>query len=65
MLNVNGYFDHLLAFMDCAVTDTFVREEHRSMLLVHEDPAELLNLFNTYQPPTLDKAHWILSINNL
>ncbi|MFC1483928.1 TIGR00730 family Rossman fold protein [Candidatus Neomarinimicrobiota bacterium] len=65
ILNVNGYFDHLLAFMDRAVTDTFVREEHRSMLLVHEDPAQLLNLFDTYQPPTLDKAHWILSINNL
>jgi hypothetical protein len=35
------------------------------MLLVHKDPAEMLNLFDAYQPPTLDKAHWILSINNL
>ena len=65
ILNVNRYFDHLLAFMDRSVEDTFVREEHRAMLLVHEDPAQLLNLFDTYQPPTLDKAHWILSINNL
>lgn len=65
LLNVNGYFDHLLAFMDRAVADTFVQDEHRAMLLVHEDPVQLLEQFETYQPPDIDKANWILSINEL
>jgi uncharacterized protein (TIGR00730 family) len=54
-LNVGGYFDHLLEFFDHAVAQGFLRRQHRDMLLVASTPAELLNLFEHYQPPEVRK----------
>jgi hypothetical protein len=34
-----------------------VKEANREMLLVAEDPGELLDRFGRYRPPTVDK--WI------
>lgn len=42
LLNVNGYFDGLLQFLDQAVADGFVRDRHRETLLVESDPGALL-----------------------
>ena len=42
LLNVNGYYDGLLSFLDHAVTDGYVRSGHRDMLVVDSSPAELL-----------------------
>jgi uncharacterized protein (TIGR00730 family) len=44
LLDVDGYFDALLAFVERAVTDGFVRSEHRALLRVASDPATLLDL---------------------
>lgn len=55
LLNVNGYFDPLLAFLDHAANEGFLRAEHRQMLLVADTPAELLGLFDQYQPPVTRK----------
>jgi len=38
LINVSGYFDPLLLFLDQAVCEGFVKKEHRDMLLVSEDP---------------------------
>lgn len=43
LLNVNGYFDHLVAFLDSAVEQGFINPEHRAMLRVAETPAMLLD----------------------
>ena len=45
LLNVNGYFDPLISFLDRAVTEQFVRPAARSLLLVESEPEELLNRF--------------------
>lgn len=42
LLNVRGYFDPLLAWVDHAVGEGFVREQHRRLLLVSNDTGELL-----------------------
>lgn len=42
LLNVDGYYDRLLAFMDDAVTNGFVHAEQRLLLKIDSDPAELL-----------------------
>lgn len=55
LLNVNGYFDPLLAFLDHAANEGFLRQAHRQMLLVADTPAELLGLFDQYQPPATRK----------
>ena len=55
LLNVDGYFDHLLAFFDHAQKRGFLKPQHRQMLLVAESPASLLDRFDRYSPPTADK----------
>lgn len=50
LLNVAGYFDPLLAFMDRAVADDMLRVEHRAMAIAHDDPAALLSLLHAHRP---------------
>ena len=57
LLNVAGYFDPLLQFLDRAVEEKFVREVHRAMVVVESDPAVLLSRFEAYEPPRVVK--WI------
>jgi uncharacterized protein (TIGR00730 family) len=57
LLNVAGYFDPLLEFLDRAVAEKFVREVHRKMVIVESDPATLLARFEAYEPPRVVK--WI------
>jgi hypothetical protein len=57
VLNVAGFFDGLLRFLDHQSEERFMRAEHRGMLLAGTDPAELLDRFATYQAPAVDK--WI------
>lgn len=55
LLNVNGYYDPLLAMMDRAVKDRFLSEVHRELLLTETDPGRLLNYLEKYTPPQVDK----------
>jgi len=59
LLNVRGYFDHLLTFVGHAVAEGFLRPEYRPMILTSTDPGRLLDLLATYEPPTVEK--WISS----
>jgi uncharacterized protein (TIGR00730 family) len=56
LLNVAGYFDRLLAFLDHVAGQHFIEPEHRAMLLVEEDPEVLLEKMTGYIPPAVDKA---------
>jgi hypothetical protein len=60
LVNVGGYFDGLLAFLDHAVAERFFRPEHRAMLLVRDEPEDLLARFAYYAPPppitSIDRA---------
>ena len=55
ILNVDGYFDGLLGFLDDAVEKRFVREVHRSMLVVESNPDALLDAIDAYSPTAVDK----------
>lgn len=57
LLDVGGYYDRLAGFLDHAVTEGFVRESYRRMLLVHDDPGALLDAIAAYEPPRV--AKWI------
>lgn len=43
LLNVDGFFDHLLAFLRHAVQEEFIRVAHRDLLTVSDDSAALLD----------------------
>ncbi len=57
LLNVDGYFDLLLAFLDQQQRELFMRPEHRDMLIAESDPARLLDRFEGYEAPVVEK--WI------
>lgn len=62
LLNVNGYFDLLIDFFDHAVTEGYVREEHRKNIFISDDAVELLEMLKDYQPVTIEK--WIRDIKD-
>ena len=51
LLDVEGYYAPLAAFLDHATTEGFVRRPHREMLSVAGDPADLLDLLRAWRPP--------------
>lgn len=57
VLNVDGYFDGLIAFLDHAAASGFIRPSHRAMLQVAHTPDELLAAFERYEPPAVSK--WV------
>lgn len=59
LLNIDGYFDPLVAMVDRAICDGFCKEVHRRLFVVNEDPARLLELLRKHQPPQVKK--WIQS----
>jgi uncharacterized protein (TIGR00730 family) len=55
LLNVAGYFDPLLAFLDHMVTERFLRAEQRATLIVETDSAALLARLRAFQPVVVEK----------
>jgi uncharacterized protein (TIGR00730 family) len=55
ILNVNGFFDPLLVFIDGAARERLVRPEHRDMLIVETDPAAILDRLGSAVPVAVDK----------
>lgn len=59
LLNVAGYYDHLLAMADHAVDAGFLKSHHRQMLLADKDPEVLLDQVLSFHPTLQGK--WISS----
>lgn len=55
LLNVDGYFDSLLAFFDRAVRDRFVHSTHRGLVIDSTSPAEILHAFSDHRTASLGK----------
>lgn len=54
-LNVEGYYNSLLEFLDRSVEERFVRAAHREMILVDNSPTALLDRIEAYDAPRLEK----------
>jgi len=57
VLNVDGYYAKLLAFLDHVAAERFLKPEHRQMLLVGEDPQALVQALIEQELPNLGK--WV------
>ncbi|WP_089941574.1 TIGR00730 family Rossman fold protein [Candidatus Entotheonella palauensis] len=55
LLNVDGYYDRLLGFLDHVVEQRFLKDVHRAMLMVEATPKLLLDRFEHYEAPQVDK----------
>lgn len=53
LLNVNGYYDHLISFFEHMQQEQFLAEKYFKMKLVAAEPAELLDLFDKFVHPGL------------
>jgi len=60
ILNIKGYFDHLLAFFDHAVQQNFLRKEHYDNLIIDDDIESIINRLESYRPVSTSK--WIKDI---
>ena len=57
LLNVEGYFDSLIAFLDHAIAEQFIQPAQGSRLLVESRAGPLLDRFIAYVPSAVTK--WI------
>jgi len=58
LLNVEGFYDDLLNFLDRATLDGFIRAEHRQNLIVDDNPARLIEHLRT-QPLVKPHSKWV------
>jgi len=58
LLDVEGFFDPLLAFLDHTVTERFVSTEHRALVLAADRPDALLDLLAGWRPAA-PAAKWL------
>ena len=63
LLNVAGYFNPLLAFIDHIAQEGFIKPEHLAAVVVAAEPENLLNTLLTTAPPQLHK--WLNKPNEL
>ncbi|MEM1260858.1 MAG: TIGR00730 family Rossman fold protein [Pseudomonadota bacterium] len=55
LVNIDGYYDQLLTFLDNVTEQGFVRPVHRDMVLTEEDPAVLLDRLRLASVPSDSK----------
>lgn len=55
LLDVAGYYSRLVAALDHAVEEGFVRGSHREMLLVDSDVSRLLDRLEAYEAPPVEQ----------
>ena len=61
LLNINGYFDGFLSWLQHSVDEEFVSLENQNQILVNHDPQELLGMILSAQMPSSDT--WIERLN--
>ncbi|MDV5140170.1 TIGR00730 family Rossman fold protein [Chimaeribacter arupi] len=49
--NVNGYFDSLFTFFERMIDDGFMKKAYSEMLIISDDPDELIEKALSYTPP--------------
>jgi len=56
VLNVAGYYDGLLRWLAHAVGEGFIRREYVGLLIVADEPGELLDRLAAWTPPAVPRA---------
>jgi len=64
LLNICHFFNTFSNFLDHVTDQQFMQKGHRDMVLVDDHPQSLLKKFESYCPPSIDKAAWALRMRN-
>lgn len=59
LFNVNGYYDHLVQFLDHSVNQRFVKSEHFQNLICESDERLLLEKIENYKAVKVEGGKWI------
>jgi len=51
ILNICGYYDNLKQQIEKSITEGFVQEVHRQLVIIEDSSEEILNRFDTYKAP--------------
>jgi uncharacterized protein (TIGR00730 family) len=60
-LNVNGFYDPLIAMFDRILEERFMKYEHRHNLIIRNNAADLLKAIQDFQPLEVDEK-WIADL---
>ncbi len=63
LLNIDGYYDKLMQFLDHSVEAQFIHRTHRSMVFIEQDLGALLRRFKGYMPPNFDRVEWVRGLS--
>ena len=55
LLNVAGYFDPLIDLIEAAIGEGFIKQQHRQLVVVAEEPDALLECLRTHELPQVRK----------
>lgn len=59
LLNVEGYFDPFVSFLDHMVAEEYLRARHRNLITIHEKFDELVERFERWEAPS--EVIWLTS----
>jgi len=57
LLDIAGFYGHLMAFLDHTQSEGFIRPKHRELVLVEESPKKILQRMKAFKPPA--EVKWI------
>jgi uncharacterized protein (TIGR00730 family) len=57
LLNIAGFYNPLIAFLDHVSAEQFMKPQHRGMLLVESEPEKMIAAMKSYEAPVVTK--WI------
>lgn len=63
-LNICGFYDKLMEFLDLCVCESFINLPHRNMLIMEKTPEKLVERLFSYEHPSFDKVAWTLKDND-
>ena len=55
LLNVNGFYDNLIAQINFSTTENFIREAHRQLVLIESEVEKLYVLMKDFRSPVIEK----------
>ena len=55
LLNVTGYYDKLIEFLDYTVEENFLKQSDSDMLIVEQHPKTLLDKLSEYKVPRVEQ----------
>lgn len=62
LLNIDGFYNRLISFLNHATKEQFIRPEHRNIVLVGETPVELIEKLSQFEVPNVHKWMGVSSL---